>query len=132
MSQENLERVRRIHAEWARGNWQAGADAMTPDVHISWQVPEGSIVAHGIEEVGPKLRSFHGQWQEFRSEPQEFVELDNDAVFVVALNQGVGKTSGVSVEATCFYIWRFRDGLVVRMHSGFDRDETLEAARLSE
>ena len=132
MSEETLERLREIHAEWARGNWQAGRELMTRDVHISWQVPEGFIVAQGLEDVAPKLRDFLGQWREFRTEAHEFVELDETSFLVVGSNYGVGKTSGVEVEATCFYVWRFRDGKVVRMHSGFNRAEALEAAGLRE
>jgi hypothetical protein len=132
MSEENVERLRQIHAEWARGNWRAGREVMASDVHVSWEVPEGFIVARGLEDVGPKLRDFLGQWREFRTEADEFIELDENSFLVVCTNHGIGKASGVEIDAPYFYVWRFRDGIVVSMHSAFARAEALEAAGLQE
>ena len=132
MSEENLSRVRHIHAEWARGNWEAGRELMATDAHVSWQVPEGFMDAHGLEELTPKVRDFLGQWREFRFEANEFTELNEDSFLVTGSIYGVGKASGVEVKAPGFYVWRFHNDRIVRFHAGFAREEALIAAGLSE
>ena len=50
MSQENVEIVRRVYSERARGNFAAGAELFAADAICTWEVPEDRTVSHGLEE----------------------------------------------------------------------------------
>jgi ketosteroid isomerase-like protein len=132
MSQENVEALRQIYAEWARGNFAAGVELYAPDVVCTWQVPEGRIYSHGVQEVGPNFREFLRQWRQFRIEPDEFIELDERCILAVVRVYGSGKHSGAETAARNFHVWVFKQGEIVEQHIYFDRSAALQAARLSE
>ena len=75
MSQENVESVRRVYSERARGNFAAGAELFAADAIWTWEVPEGRTVSHGLEEAARNLRAFLDQWDHFRVEADELIEL---------------------------------------------------------
>jgi hypothetical protein len=67
MSQEKIEALRRIYSERARGNFAGSLELLAEDAVISWEVPEGRTVSHGLEEAARKFRSFLSQWDSFRA-----------------------------------------------------------------
>ena len=132
MSQENVESVRRVYSERALGNFAAGAELFAADAVWTWEVPEGRTVSHGLEEAARNLRAFLDQWEHFRVEADEFIELDERSILVVGRIHGRGEQSGADTEARTFEIWTFKGGKVIGQHQSFDREGALEAAGLSE
>jgi ketosteroid isomerase-like protein len=132
MSRENVESVRRVYSERARGNWAAGAELFAADAVWTWEVPEGRTVSHGLEEVARNLRAFLDQWEYLRVEADEFIELDERSILVVGWIHGRGEQSGVDTEARTFEVWTFKGGKVIGQHQSFDREDALEAAGLSD
>jgi ketosteroid isomerase-like protein len=132
MSQEKIEALRRIYSERARGNFAGGLELLAEDAVISWEVPESRTVSHGLEEAARKFRSFLSQWESFRTEAEEFIELDEQNILVVGRVRGTGKHSGAATEARTFGVWVFDGKMVVGQHQSFSRDEAREAAGLSE
>ena len=64
-----------------------------------------------------------GAWEDFRTEAEEYRELDGERVLVLTHFSGRGKTSGLTREmpergANLFHI---RDGKVTRLVTYFDR-----------
>jgi len=71
-------------------------------------------------------------WEEFRIEPDEFVD-GGDRVVVIGRRVGKGKGSGIEVQQPVTHVFTLHDGRVVRVELGYTgRDDALEAAGLSE
>lgn len=133
MSQENVELVRKVYAEWARGNMRAGVRMFDPEIVFESFMPDASdeIVAHGPGEVEAFMREFLAQWTNYRIVGEEFRDA-GDRVFVAGRQSARGRKSGVEVEQTMFSIWTFQGAKVVGLRFTPFRDVALEAAGLRE
>lgn len=132
MPQKNVEAVREIYAEWARGNMKAGADLFDPEIVFKAFTTEGSIVATGPAEVEAFMRDFLTQWRDYRLFGEEFRAVEEDTVCVRGRQTGTGRGSGVAVELSMCSVWEFRDGAVVRLIFESEWEIALEAAGLQE
>ena len=70
-------------------------------------------------------------WEEFRVEPEEFIE-GGDVVVAAVRYWGRGRGSGVEVTDRWFYAYRLRDGKVISWRPYSDRAEALKAVGLAE
>jgi Ketosteroid isomerase-related protein len=129
MSQENVERLRAVYAEWAKGNFRAGGELFAPDV--TFEPMSDGREALGGDAIERYMREFLAQWNEFRVDTEEFVEV-GQTILVTERQHARGKSSGVEIEMTAYCAWTFRDGLVVRVRWETDRARALEAAGLRE
>src|SRR3954468_15699513 len=130
MSQENVEIVRGVYEGWARGDF-TGGDAFHPDLRFEmpdW--PEGTT-AHGLEAMRDAWQGVLGAWDDFRAEPQKFIDAGEH---VVVLNHvhARGKGSGMEVDADTATLWTVDAGKVVSLGLYWDAAKALEAAGLSE
>ena len=134
MSQENVEIVRGIYAEWQGGNMKAGVDRFDPEIVFESFMPDASerIVANGPSEVESFMREFLRAWRDYRLFGDEYRESGATRVFVSGRQAGIGRESGAAVEDTMCSIWTFRDGKVVRLIFERDRQQALQAAGLPE
>jgi ketosteroid isomerase-like protein len=133
MSQENVERVRAVYAEWGRGNFRAGGDLWDRRVQF---IPVADL-PEGGEYVGPRgvthfMRDFLQPWTDFTIAAQELIEA-GDSVVVAAHHRGVGRESGLVADLPQqFHVWTFRGPAVTRFEAFRDRAEALAAVGLSE
>jgi hypothetical protein len=79
----------------------------------SWKgaVPEG-------------FRTWVDAWEEFRTEADEYRELDDERVFVLTRFSGRGKTSGLELDellSKAAHVFHIRDGKVMKVAVYFDR-----------
>ena len=135
MSQENVEILRGILSEMARGNFWALGPFLDPEVEWIW-APEfqgivGEKVFRGPEGVEAATREFFEPWERYTLEAEEFIDA-GDSVIVVSHGRGRSKRGGPDVEHGTAAVWTLRDGKVVRMIGYDDRADALEAAGLSE
>ena len=130
MTQENVERLRGVYSEWAKGDFRAGGELLARDV-VFEPMSDGREAYHGRGAVESQMREFLAQWSEFRVEAQDFVEV-GEAVLVTERQYGKGKSSGIETDATFYAVWIFRDGRVVRVRWETDHAKAFEAAGLSE
>jgi ketosteroid isomerase-like protein len=96
MSQENVEIVRRMYAAFYGGDTEGALAYFHPDVIVDargWTLGIG----HGREELTRILTTWAGTFDEWREEVVEMRDLDSQ-VYVVAIERGRGKGSGVEVE----------------------------------
>ena len=128
MSQENVERLRAVYAEFAKGNFRAGEDLLAPDVAYSPGSDGRAPLAR--DAIEGHMRQFLAQWQRFWIEAKDFAAY-GDTVLVTEVQHGVGQSSGVETSAAMYAVWTFRDGLVVDVLWDPDRISALEAAGLS-
>jgi ketosteroid isomerase-like protein len=131
MSQENVELVRPLLAEWAEGNFWGGAELMAPDVTLR-AAPPANFVAHGREEAARQMLDLLAHWSDYRIETEELEDLGGDGVLVVGRQRGTGKLSGAEVDYPIFIVWKFRENEVIGIYLEGTREAALEAAGLSE
>ena len=70
-------------------------------------------------------------WEEIEYTPGEFTEAD-DTVVVGVLYEGRGKGSGVRTEGRFWYLFKYRNGRLLRWELYPERAQALEAAGLRE
>jgi len=93
------------------------ADALLAlcDPEIVFRPPTGRLAGrsdpyHGHEGLRAYLADVARVWQELRSEPDEYVELDDRVLCTGRVYAwGVGRV----IDAPAGWVWRIRDGLVV-------------------
>ena len=132
MSQENVDALRAMYAEWELGNFRAGGDLLDPDVLF---MPRTDLPDAG-RYLGPEgVAEFHRRWlkawSDFSVAAQEFIEAENSVVVAVHM-QGVGPGSGTPTALDYFDVWTFRGRAVVRRQQYRDRVDALEAVGLRE
>jgi ketosteroid isomerase-like protein len=131
MSQENLETVREIYAQWARGNMWAGVEMFDTEIVFESFMPDANdrVVAHGPEQIQAFMREFLAQWANYRLIGEEFRAVGTK-VFVAGRQTAHGKQSGAEVEQPMLSVWTFRGGKIVGLRFTPFREEALEAAGL--
>ena len=133
---ENLDLVRSIYAEWERGDFFSGTgDWIDPE--IEYVIADGPDAGRWYGRAGliEGARVVLSAWQDWRPQADEYRELDNGGVLVLARFSGRGKSSGVEVGqvsvngANVFYA---RDGKITRLAIYWDRDRALADLGLEE
>ncbi len=135
MSQENVEIVRSIYAAWERGVFE---ETHWADPEIDFQ-PIGDTPSagrwKGLDGMANGWREWLSAWEEFRVEPDEFLELGEERILVLARFGGRGRTSGLEIgqvwtkAASVFHI---RNSLVTRLVVYTDYRRALADLGLSE
>jgi uncharacterized protein len=129
MSEQNVELIRNIYADFGRGDVPAVLAAMSPD--IVWNEAENFHYADGNPYRGPEavlsgvFARLGGEWDGFAPLPEEFFDA-GDIVVVLGRYAGTHKASGKALDAQMVHIWRVADGRVIRFDQ---RVDTLQAAR---
>jgi ketosteroid isomerase-like protein len=126
MPSANLDLVRSIFAAWERGDF-GSAEWVHPEIEnviADGPSPGSWRGLAGMEEV---WREWLSAWEDWRVEAEEYRELDNERVLVLAHRSGRGKMSGLEIGqmgqgASLFHV---RGGKVTRIVNYFDRDRAL-------
>ena len=112
------------------GDYERSLDRLAPEIEwdTSAAVPDGGLY-RGRAEVLALWNEVHRRWDDFRIEPERWVE--GDAV-VLMLGRLIarGVDSGVPVESSWDQVWRIEDGVAVRCENYSDRDRAWRAAGL--
>jgi len=124
MSSANLELVRSIYAAWERGDYSSTewADAEIEMVSISELFPGN---ATGIAQLARFWREIISPLQGFRVEAEEFREVDEERLVVLAVWSGRGKASGIAVRREGGHVFHMRDGRVLKLALYEDRARAL-------
>jgi ketosteroid isomerase-like protein len=132
MPQENVDSVRAVYDEWAKGNFRAGVDLYDPLV-LFVPLEDFPAAGHylGREGVSEFMRGFLAAWTKLTMTAEELVAV-GDSVVVTTRWRGVGKESGAVTEKLVFDVWTFRGRAVTRVEFFTDQADALEAVGLSE
>ena len=135
MAHENVELVRSISAPWEHGDFSS----------TEWAHPEiefviadfGPLVGStkGLAGMAETWRTFLGAWEHYRSEVDEYRELDDERVLVLLHIIGRGKSSGVQlgqVRTKAANLFHIRGGKVTRLVIWADQERGLAELGLSE
>lgn len=128
---DNAEIVRRAFDAFSRRDLTALLVLADPEVEFS---PATARLAgraepyRGHEGLRTYLADVARIWQELRSEPDEFLEVDGDVVVCTGrvYAWGVGRV----IDAPAGWVWRLRDGLLIEGRVYENRREALAAAGL--
>jgi ketosteroid isomerase-like protein len=132
MSQENVEIVRAVFDQFARGDFGRWFDLTTDDFEFvtSPEIPDAGTY------YGAEARRWIAAWvQSFEGHTMEATEISDaagDNVFAGFLQRGRPRGSQSAVEGRWWTVVTFRQGAMARIEVFADRAEALEAAGLSE
>ena len=131
---ENLDLVRSIYADWERGEFSSAEWA---DPEIEFVAAEGPDPSRsvGVAAMAQRWQQWMSAWENYRSEADEYRELDEERVLVLMRHGGQGKSSGVEVEQLDrrgANLFDLRDGRVVRLTLYWDPDRALADLGLKE
>jgi ketosteroid isomerase-like protein len=133
MAQENVEIVGRVLRRYS----DQDIDGMLRDVHSEVEIdysesnaPDASVY-HGLAACRAFVR---GRYEDFESrgfDALELIDAPPSTVIAVGRMQGIGRASGVAVEAGSITVWTVRDGKVIRVKLYQTRAEALKAVGLT-
>jgi ketosteroid isomerase-like protein len=127
MSQENVEVVRSIFDAMNRRDIGAILSFFAPDA-LADASDEGTGIFEGADAIGAALREWWGVYAEYRVSADEIVHIDESVVLTV--NSQVARLPGSTGEVRMHnaFVWRFEDGMVVRVTMYADPDVAHAAA----
>jgi ketosteroid isomerase-like protein len=141
MSEENVEIVRQIYAaynaavsapnrlEAIRVVWERFSDP-----EIEWEnapTAPGQQIFHGIDGVMEFFGAVLEVFDQGRQVPERFIDC-GDQVLVFVRTEVRERSSGLEMKEHWAHLVTLHDGKVVRLQQFRDREQALEAARLSE
>ena len=118
----NLEIVRSIYVDWARGDFSSVTWA-SPDVEFVFAGGPEPDSWHGLAGMSDAYREWLRAWEGFRAEPEEYRLLDGERVLVLVRNSGRGRTSGLElVQRSVANLFHLQHGKVTRIVVYLDRE----------
>ena len=131
MSQENVAVVRRMWDCFLGDNPVSGLSFCDPD--IEWDgtnLPDGKV-ARGHEAVVEHAMRWAEMWDDWRMEPERFIDAGGDQVVLVF--REIGRSdSGLHMDERHAELYTLRDRKVVYRKGFSDPAEALEAVGLSQ
>jgi hypothetical protein len=133
MSQENVEVVKRVIQAVNERDLDRLLAVCDPGVefHALTRWPGEPPVLRGHEGAEHLLALLDSEFDEFRAEPQEFIDA-GERVAVLAAMSAIGKQSRVPVRFNEAFVHTISDGRLVRLQVCGTREKALEVAGLSE
>jgi ketosteroid isomerase-like protein len=128
---ENLDLVRSIYAAWERGDYSSVAWAH-PDIEfVGIDGPEAGSW-RGLTKLGEGWSGFLGTWDTYRTEADEYRELDDGRVLVLMRGLGRGKTTGMDVHHNGATVFSIREGKVGSLVIYWERERAFDDLGLAE
>jgi ketosteroid isomerase-like protein len=133
MSQQNVDVVRGVLAAWSAHRERSVLRLLDPEIVFDATRRKVNPKTYvGMEGLRVMLADRDEVWDEFHTEPDEFIDA-GDRIVVVGRWIGKGKGSGIEVEQHTAHVFTLSNGRVVRWELGHaDRGQALEAVGLSE
>ena len=126
-STANVDLVRSIYAAWEQGDFHSVDWA---DPQIEYVIVGGPVSGTwaGLDGMALGWRGWLDAWADYRTEVDEYRQLDDDRVLVLTHDSGRGKASGLDLAETGFkaaVLFEVRSGKVARLVIYVDRDRAL-------
>jgi ketosteroid isomerase-like protein len=129
MESSDIQLVREAFEAFARGDLDAALELCDPDIVVRDPGRTGSTI-QGRDGLRGFWEEWLENWQEYRVEPQEFIEAGGE-VLAHTHQMGLGKLSGIEVGQDLFQVFRVRDCRVVEYRIYAERAEALESVGLT-
>ena len=130
----NLDLVRSIYADLERGDFRRVDCAHAEIEYVRADGPDAASWT-GLVGVAEAARARLSAWEDFRTEAEEYRELDNESVLVLMRATGRAKTSGLELGqmgSRGAVVFHLRGGKVTRLVSYMDRENALADLGLKE
>ena len=127
MSSANVDLVRSIYADWERGDYSR-ADWADPDIEFVLADGPDPGTWSGLKGMWEGWRQRLSIWADHRMEADEFREVGDDRVLVLAHAVARGQASGMVVRSTPGLgasVFHVRDGRVAKLDVYWDRERAL-------
>jgi ketosteroid isomerase-like protein len=135
MSQENVELARHVLDALARRDVDALIDLADPEVGWHSFFAEVALGAGGGYRGHDGLRQYvsdlNDAWEIVRADVDEGLGVGDIALLVGRIHYR-GKTSGVETESPAGWMFKFRNGKVLRFRAFREPEQVLEAVGLSD
>src|SRR5438874_13831333 len=131
---ENVDLVRAIFAGWERGDFSS-TEWAHPDLELV--IADGPAAGRwtGASAMAEAWRDHLSAWEDMHSEAEEYREIDDERVLVLAHFSGRGRRSGFDLGELRFggaALFQVCDGKVIRHVVYMDRDRALADLGLEE
>jgi ketosteroid isomerase-like protein len=130
----NLDLVHSIYTAWGRGDFSS-SDWAHPEIEVAFADGPSPGNWRGLAGFREAWRDFLGTWEQASVQADEYREIDDQHVLVLAHFRGRGKTSGLELEQVpagpACMLWEFRQGKVIRQVFYWDREHALAAVGLA-
>lgn len=130
MSKQNVEVVRAFYEHFNRTG-EPPWDLFDPEAEFDATNVVGFGIVRGRERVLASLREYAAAFDDWRIEPEEFVDA-GDQVLAVVRDGGRLKDTADEVFNRFTHVWTLRSGKVVRWKTFTEKAEALAAAGLAE
>src|SRR5438132_1161881 len=131
---ENLDLVRSIYAGWERGDYRSVSWADPQIEYVNADGPDrGTHV--GLAEMAETWRRLLRVWSEFHTEADEYLELDDGRVLVLATFGGTARISGLDIQdgrSKGANVFEIRDGKVRKLTLYWNREHARADLGLAE
>jgi ketosteroid isomerase-like protein len=116
--------VRSIYAAWARGD-SSSAEWAHPDIElVVADGPEaGSVI--GVVAARDAFRDSLRSWKDWSSEVDEYRELDDARILVLAWSSARGKASGLAIGQKRANLFHLHGGKVTKLILYWDSERAL-------
>jgi ketosteroid isomerase-like protein len=118
----NLDIVRSIYAGWGSASFEAAGWA-SPDIEFVMVGGPDPGSWRGIAAMSARWGDWLKAWEDFRAEPEDYIEVDDRRILALVRNSGRGRTSGLELEQrSVANLFEISDGHVTRLVVYFDRE----------
>ena len=128
MASSGVEIVQEAFAAFARGDLEAVVDLSDPEIVVRDPDRTGRAL-HGPAGLRSFFEEWLENWEEYRSEPLEFIEA-GDEILVHTMQTGRGRLSGIELQQDLFQVFRVRDGRFLEYRIYTDRGEAFRSVGL--
>jgi ketosteroid isomerase-like protein len=132
MSDANVDALRRLYGEWAKGNLWALGDIADPGIEWEWSpslasVSGGPRVYRGLDEIGAATLEWLSAWDRYWMTADDFIEVGEQIVVPMCLHARAASTER-TLEQRAAAVWTIRDGRALRVKYYDDPAEALRDA----
>jgi ketosteroid isomerase-like protein len=133
LSRENVDSLRPIYDEWARGNLRPVLQVAESGMKWGWsdEFPDLVDVSRDAEARKASFLDWINPWEDWQMTPEKFLDR-GDVVVVLVRYRGRGKASGIEEESTGAHVWKLRERRPIRLEIYSDREKGLAAAGIAD
>jgi len=133
MSQENVELARQVMEAIGRRDAERLVALSAPEVewHSFFAIAEAKGIYFGFDGTRKYMKDLDDAWEIAEIEVDDTLEVGAIAVLVGRIHYR-GRGSGVESESPAGWVFRFRNGKLIRFRAFREPEQALEAAGLSE
>ena len=136
MSQENVNALRWLYGEWAKGDLWALREIADPNIEWEWSagltsISGGPRIYRGLDEIAAATLEWIEFWDFYWMTAEDFIEADSEIVVPMQLHARTASTDRV-LEQRMAAVWTLRNGRAMRVRYYDDKAGALEAVGLSE